>query len=268
MSVAIIGFDSAWTDAVRAPGAVAALIAGADGFHFQPPRLAGFDAALAFVREVEARAAFTLVALDQPTIVPNVSGSRPVERVAASVVSFVGGGVQPSNRSKVGMFDDAAPVWRFKAQLSATEEPEAARSALLGLHLIEVFPALALAGLADRFGARFGAPKYNPANRSRFRLTDWTAVCDVVGTTAAALELGPIAAWVAEQGAIAAPKKADQDRLDAVICVLIGAMWRFSPREQCVMIGDLATGYMVTPVSAATRTRLAAAALGRGVPLL
>jgi hypothetical protein len=74
-----------------------------------------------------------VVALDQPTIVPNVSGSRPVDKVAGSLVSWIGGGVQPANRSKAGMFDDAAPIWRFLEHLSAIENPPAARDAIAGL---------------------------------------------------------------------------------------------------------------------------------------
>jgi predicted RNase H-like nuclease len=35
---------------------------------------------------------------------------RPVDKVAASLISGPGGGVQPSNRSKKGMFDDAAQL--------------------------------------------------------------------------------------------------------------------------------------------------------------
>lgn len=45
------------------------------------------------------------------------------------------------------------------------------------------------------------------------------------------------------------PRKADQDRLDAVICALIGFIWLEMPRERSAMIGDLEAGYMVTPVS-------------------
>jgi predicted RNase H-like nuclease len=82
----IIGFDSAWTDNIKAQGAVCALVIASDGtVSFQPPRHATFDQALAFI-EAEGRACDTcLVALDQPTIVPNETGSRPVDKVAAAL---------------------------------------------------------------------------------------------------------------------------------------------------------------------------------------
>jgi predicted RNase H-like nuclease len=146
MSTSIVGFDSAWTDKVRAPGAICAIHQGGreDGYaSFIAPRLASFAQGLEFIAEQRSHAARVVVALDQPTIVPNTTGSRPVDKVAGSLVSWIGGGVQPANRSKAGMFDDAAPLWSFLSALGAREDPEAARVAVEGLHLIEVFPALA-----------------------------------------------------------------------------------------------------------------------------
>ena len=98
-----VGFDSAWTDNPKAPGAVAAVsIQDGTVVSWHPPRLVSFDGALAFIREVRSTDGVTLVALDQPTIVANATSMRPVERVAASLISWLGGGVQPSNTGRVG----------------------------------------------------------------------------------------------------------------------------------------------------------------------
>jgi predicted RNase H-like nuclease len=78
------------------------------------------------------------------------------------------------------MFDDAAPIWRFKHALDAIEDPELARTASEGLFLIEVFPALALIALDLAFCKRLGAPKYNPANRKKFKIEHWQSVADTV----------------------------------------------------------------------------------------
>src|SRR5258707_1409926 len=147
-----IGFDSAWTDNPKAPGAIGAV--GIEGGHparFDAPRLASFDQALTFIRHVRSDSGNTLIALDQPTVVPNLTSMRPVERVAASLISWLGGGVQPSNRGRLGMFCNASPIWRFLTVLEAVEDPEKARTAADGLYLMEVFPALALASLGAGF---------------------------------------------------------------------------------------------------------------------
>src|SRR3974390_3431983 len=111
---AYIGFDSAWTDNAKAPGAICAAHAENKRIvRFEPPQLASFNEALSFIRNVRSTDGLTLIALDQPTLVPNATGMRPVERAAASFISWMGGGVQPANRSRVGMFCDASPIWRF-----------------------------------------------------------------------------------------------------------------------------------------------------------
>lgn len=267
-NVVVFGFDSAWTDNPKAPGAICAITFNAWGqARFLAPRMTSFSDALRFIDAVRKDYDLSLVALDQPTIVPNLSGSRPVDKVAASLVSFVGGGVQPANRSKIGMFCDDAPIWTFIASLGAVQSPLEARTASHGHFLIEVFPALSLPSLDDRFALRMGAPKYNPANRNRFRMQDWRAVVQVVGQIADDVGLAEMVAWVETLGALDTPRKADQDRLDAVICALVGLLWRSGRPEAMAMLGDLTFGYMVAPISAATRSRLQDASQRRSVAM-
>ena len=269
-TTSIIGFDSAWTDNTKAPGAVSSVVIAKDGaVSFKPPHLASFDQAFEFI-EAEHRACdICLIALDQPTIVPNATGSRPVDRVAASLISFIGGGVQPANRSKKGMFDDGAPIWRFLERLGAIEDPELSRTAESGLFIIEVFPALALPSFNVKFAGRMKAPKYNPNNTKKFQKCDWLGVIDIVARYARDVRIKKIEDWAREIETETAdrPSKADQDRLDAVLCGLIGYHWRVKPRQDSIMIGDLTSGYMIAPTNAVTRTRLEAAAAKRGVPV-
>ena len=78
-----IGFHSAWTGNPKAPSAIAAVStkAGQEA-DWHPPQLVPFDGALAFIQKVRSPDGRTIVALDQPTVVPNATGDRPVERVA------------------------------------------------------------------------------------------------------------------------------------------------------------------------------------------
>jgi predicted RNase H-like nuclease len=270
-STCIIGFDSAWTDNSKAPGAVCALVVASDGgISFKLPCHVSFDQAVAFIEAERSSCGTCLVALDQPTIVPNETGSRPVDKVAASLISYIGGGVQPANRSKKDMFGDDAPIWRFLKRLGAQEDPERSRTAESGLFIVEVFPALALATFEARFHGRLKAPKYNPANRRKFRRDDWCAVIETVARYAHAVPIAGVQDWTEKIGRETAgipPRKGDQDRLDAVLCALIGYHWRARPRQDSIMIGDLASGYMIAPADVSTRSRLAAAAAKRGVPI-
>jgi predicted RNase H-like nuclease len=155
-----IGFDFAWADNPKAPGAICAVgIKDGVPVQFHDPRLVSFDQALKFIQDVRTDNGTTLVALDQPTVVPNLTGMRPVERVAAALVSWLGGGVQPANRGKIGMFCDASPFWRFLTALGAVEDPDRARAAVDGLFVMEVFPALALASLGAGSFGRLNGPR-------------------------------------------------------------------------------------------------------------
>lgn len=262
--ISIVGFDSAWTDNPRAPGALCIIQMNLAGQRWLvPPRLVSFDEAL---EEIKTDAApLRIIAIDQPTIVPNDFGMRPVDRVAASLISWLGGGVQPANRSKIGMFDDAAPVWRFKERLGAVEDPEASRGAMAGLFLMEVFPALALPSLDSAFCGRLLGPRYNPARRKTFTLAGWHGVIEAVRRIGDLEAVAGLVEWADELAKIAVPRKADQDRLDAVLCALIGLHWLTAPREASIMIGDRATGYMIAPANPDVRTRLSAAAAACGV---
>ena len=157
------------------------------------------------------------------------------------------------------MFDDAAPIWRFLHDLNGNYDPAPARAAEDGLFCLEVFPALALPSISEEFLGRVGRPRYNPRNRN-FRVQDWHRVRRAVSSDARRLECRSLAEWCDQLSAVERPKKADQDRLDAAICLLIAISWRIEPRDRSLMIGDLATGYMISPASARVREKLLASA--------
>jgi predicted RNase H-like nuclease len=266
--ITFVGFDSAWTDNPAAPGAICAIdLVGNQFRSIREPHLENFAGALAFIRSLHHPNGLTIVGFDQPTVVPNHTGCRPVERAVGSLVSWLGGGVQPANRSRIGMFDTSAPVWRFLRQLGAIEDPELARTDKVGLFILEVFPALALASMNGAFFGRLAGPRYNPSRKHTFNIEHWIAVAKTASTIAERLECKPVVAWCSDLMKINRPRKSDQDKLDSIICMLVAVCWRFDPRRQLAMIGDLLNGYIVTPVSELARERLMAAALVRNVPL-
>lgn len=267
-STSVIGFDSAWTDDPKKPGAVCVFRLSGDGrVSFVDCQMASFDQALIIVRREQVLSKKCLVALDQPTIVPNVTGCRPVERVAGSLISWMGGGVQPSNRSRKGMFDDDAPIWHFLERLQATEHPELAREAAEGLFLLEVFPALALAGFDLKYCERLAAPKYNPERRKTYKPSDWLDVIGTLEAVAAIHSVGGISLWLSTQFGREKPSKSDQDKVDSVICAFIGLHWLAAPRNHSMRIGDIETGYIVAPAMNGKHLRITSAAARLGVPV-
>lgn len=258
------GFDSAWTDNAARPGALAHIVRSpSGGLVLVPPVPATFARALAEVRRACDAAALHILGIDQPTVVPNAAGTRPVDKVVAAVISRLKGGVQPASRSRAEMFGDGAPIWRFLAALPHRQTPMEAVQAEAGHHVMEVFPALALPGLSDAFAERL--PKYNPANRAKFAPADWQAVLRAIMAWAAEHTVAGVEAWAAPLAEKPRPTKADQDGVDAVICAVIALSWWTHGPARNILVGRPDSGYIVAPASPWTRAILTRAAATHGV---
>ena len=116
------------------------------------------------------------------------------------------------------------------------------------------------------FGRKLG-PRYNPDRRKTFKLEHWQGVLAAVARFAVDEGLSSIVNWVETPSTSSRPHKADQDKLDALICALVGYQWLVKPRSDSIMIGDLLAGYMIAPASPEVRAKLKAAATVRGVPV-
>ena len=262
--IGIYGFDSAWTDNPKQPGGISALIGEDQNWVFHAPKLARFDDALEFILAHPTQK--QIIALDQPTIVNNVSGIRPVERIAGSIVNRLGGGVQPANQGRAGMFGASAPVWRFIQALQAIQNPFTARTEHQGRFLIEVFPALAIPSLVPNIWKRGRAAKYNPGQSAKFQLDDWQLVCAGLSECAMHCALPTVADFLRKEQFNPTPTKSDQDRLDSVICSLIGFYWLKTGLTDNCVIGDEHNGFMVTPALPAIQSVLQHAANEKAVP--
>ena len=259
-----IGFDSAWSKNNR--GAIcAAQFDGSQLLREHPPELLTFAQASEYVRHLHSTSDYTLIAIDQPTIVPNATGMRPVEKVAASVVSWVGGGVQPANRSKAELFGNDAPIWSFLTTGEVQQDPFSNIEARIGVHAIEVFPALSLPAMHEKFCGRKLAAKYNPANRKKFKPDDWTLVCDVAMSLCKQASLELLWHAMSDCSGLSKLHKNDQDRVDAVLCLTIALAWHRRVDLKLAVIGDLRTGYIVTVINDITTMRLRQSAAKNGV---
>lgn len=113
MTTLLVGFDSAWTPTNS--GALVGAIRFNDGtFHsLGTPQIVDYREAEVVILKWQAERVptATIVLLDQPTIVKNPTGQRPVENIVGSSVSLRYGGMQPTNTAREVMFGKEAPVW-------------------------------------------------------------------------------------------------------------------------------------------------------------
>lgn len=261
----ITGFDSAWTPGNA--GAIAHCHISGSRRSFIPPITATFAEALQSIHEHEATTDLQVIGIDQPLIVPNETGSRPVEGAFRPLLGRVKAAIQPSSRSRLSMFGDQAPIWSFLRDLDADDDFEHAVDATSGRYAFEIYPCAALLGLYPEFMVRKRAAKYNPGNRRMFSRYDWNRVCELLGKTGDDFEIDGFSRWTAEMAAKPALRKADQDCLDAAICVLIAMGWWLHGYDQWLVVGDLERGYIITPTNPEMTLQVRNSAIARGVPV-
>jgi predicted RNase H-like nuclease len=246
-NILLIGFDSAWTRKNR--GAIVGVVRKHDGTFRElgQPRIANFTEAADTISEWRSREhpAATIVLLDQPTIVMNNAGQRPVEHLVASPVSLRYGGMQPANTARSDMFGKDAPVWQFLEQFGGATDP---LSPMVDSQVFETYPVLAMIALGwllpdKRLTGRL--PKYNPQRRKTFSIDDWRYVCNQLSDTIVAHQLSGLSAWISEVKVKPFPCKRDQDSLDACICLLV-ALYLVEHKD-CLMVGNTDTGYILVP---------------------
>lgn len=240
-----VGFDSAWSAANR--GAVVAAVrdsAGRWSVQLTPQAASFADATekIAAVRS-QAQPTHTVVFIDQPTIVPNTHGQRPVEHLVASAIARRRGGVQPAYRGRAELFGDGAPIWEFLQRHGGVADlPLAGGSSAV----VETYPALTLVALGwTKAGpdGRQRLPKYNPLRRTTFSDDDWEHVKSRVAAEYTRRDMHQIAEWIRDQ----APRKAAQDGVDACICLLVAIL---GTEGDLMTIGQRESGYIVVPYSA------------------
>ena len=256
MTALLVGFDSAWTPTNS--GALVGAIRFNDGtFHgLGTPQVVDYREAEVVILKWQAEQVptATIVLLDQPTIVRNAAGQRPVENIVASPVSLRYGGMQPANTAREEMFGKEAPVWTFLTRFGGPADP---LEPIADTRVFETYPVLAMIALGWMLpDSRAGGclPKYNPERKKTFSISDWQHVCDKASGSFHGRGLADIVRWIDAAAQNTSPRKSDQDGLDACLCLLVALY--LAERKDCLMVGDLRTGYIVVPYGAELHAEL------------
>jgi predicted RNase H-like nuclease len=253
MTTLLVGFDSAWTP--NNSGALVGVLRLSEGTfrYLGAPQIAKYPEAENAIRkwQTEYVPRATIILLDQPTIVENAAGQRPVEKIVGSLVSRRHGGMQPANTSKGKMFGKEAPVWPFLAQFGGPADP---LKPVAGTRVFETYPVLAMIALDWMQPKSRRLPKYNPRRKKTFSISDWKHVCERASDAFRDLGLMDLVRWINAAAQNPSPQKSDQDGLDACLCLLVALY--LAEGKDCLMVGDLGTGYIVVPYDDALREEL------------
>lgn len=257
LTTLLVGFDSAWT--ARNTGGLAGVLRE----HGGGCRELGLDDAINFEAAAQRIESWregcqpnrTLILIDQPTIVRNARGQRPVEHLVASAVSRRRGGMQPANTGRAGMFDAEAPVWKFLSRFGGTLNPlDCGNADPVTLETYPVLTLIALGWLREDQHPCGRLPKYNP-ERPTFLQEDWGWLCEKLANALADFGLANIPLWLRRRQCIR-PRKRDQDGMDACLCLLTAL--HLDADLPCLRVGNAESGLIVVPHDSGLRDELAA----------
>ncbi len=98
---------------------------------------------------------------------------------------------------------------------------------------------------AARHPRRGASPEYTPQRRRTFSPDDWRHISNLVSAEFSSRGLKDTSRWLDEAAAKHAPRKSDQDCLDACLCLLVAL--HLAEGRDCLLVGDMLTGYIVAP---------------------
>lgn len=138
----LVGFDSAWT-ATNSGALVGVLHFDTGTFQsLGAPQIADYckaEEVILMWQEEQQKPAATIILLDQPTVVKNSTGQRPVESIVGLSVSLRYGGMQPANTSRKEMFGKEAPLWPFLTRFGGAANP---LESVADTRVFETYPVL------------------------------------------------------------------------------------------------------------------------------
>jgi predicted RNase H-like nuclease len=254
MEAIFTGFDSAWS--ATKSGAICDLLLDENGLLrlCAEPVTANWDRALAHAKE-EVKVDLHVWAVDQPILVRNEKGCRPVERnLASALMADFGCGAHSSNLG-LAPWAEGAPIWNFiraLQEMGHQHNPMAIPGAGSGRFYFECYPHPAILGLFDLSEIL----KYKQRN-----LNDWQMLIRLLRSLASAeLAIRNICSYVQED---LPQNKRNEDKLDSIISAYVAAYWWKFGVARSTSIGDLSTGYIVTPHSEKTYAAMARVFGGR-----
>ncbi len=255
-----IGIDLAW--GTRNTTAAVALSGDASGvsYHAHADALTDNDAIADFVQVCDNGDGL-LIAVDAPTLVPNLTGRRLCEAILSRALRKQEAGAHPANRSLLADANGAVRgemlTTLLEARLGVSHTPYLTGNAPRAV--FEVFPHPAHIAL---FGLEKTLKYKRKAGRDRaFRNGEFARYVSFLS----ALSVADPALYLPDDWLVSTESlptevalKRYEDRLDALTCAYVAAYHYRWQDKKSVVIGDLTDGYIVTPASEALREWLAA----------
>lgn len=201
-----------------------------------------------------------VVAIDAPLVVRNATGRRRCETLVSRCFGAQHAGAHSSNLG-LPAFRGGVRAERLAEALGLDVDP-AVEPGTPVRRALEVYPHPALVALFELpFTLRYKAKRGRTLESRRLAMLELVRLLGTLRDGDPPLEVDA-EAWAARVGA--APTQAALDRLedelDAYVCACVGLYYWSHGLARCRVLGDVADGYIVTPVTAAHAAKLDALA--------
>jgi predicted RNase H-like nuclease len=201
-----------------------------------------------------------IVGVDAPLDVPNETGERPVESVLRRCFGRFQAGAHPANRSLYGGdIRGERLAARLEREFDMTSGFAFAPRSPHARYVVEVFPhpaQVVLFGLTKTLKYKLKRGRDLPSRLAEFaRFSVGLRELQNAVPSLVPPNWLHTPEWFLAQSVIApSALKRIEDEMDALVCAYVAAyFWYWGDGEQCMIIGDKATGYIITPVTSELR---------------
>lgn len=185
-----------------------------------------------------------IVAVDAPTLIPNLTGSRLPDKLTHKYFGRYHAGCYPANLSLA--FANRTVGFGIELENRGFSHAPEITPQKLGRYQIEVFPHPAIVELFN-LSLILKYKKGRILERRLELIKLYRYIVDVLPTFEPALNLNSHPVLFAEIPTTGKALKAVEDKLDSVICAYVGAYWWYWGKERNRVLGSRANGYVVIP---------------------
>jgi len=253
-----IGLDLAW--GAKNPSAAVTLEWNAATQSLMPISVAEMltddDSICGYIRGNDADGGGLIVGVDAPLDVPNETGERPVESILRRCFGKYQAGAHPANRSLYkGDIRGERLAERFQNEHDLISHFHFMPRDPNARNVIEVFPHPAMVVLFDL--DKTLKYKLKKGRDTASRMAEFARFSEGLRSLQNAEPTLDTPEWlhspdwfrtnpIVTQSAL----KRIEDTMDALVCAYVAAyFWYWGEGEKCMVIGDKATGYVVTPIT-------------------
>ncbi|KST62075.1 DUF429 domain-containing protein [Mastigocoleus testarum] len=195
-----------------------------------------------------------LIAVDAPTLIPNVTGSRICDKLTHKYFGKYHAGCYPAN---LGL-PFAERTVNFGLQLESRGYSHAPKieAQKPGKYQIEVFPHPAIVHL---FGLeRILKYKKGRLHERRLELLKlYNYILEILPSHSPQLSTANLGNFISSIPTKGRELKAVEDKLDSIICAYVAVHWWYWGEQRNLVLGDETTGYIVVPSQLKTASCLA-----------